>query len=48
MGIFTAILWGLFCILINLFLVVGTLSLVIWLILCIKDCIKGENIRIFW
>ena len=47
MDIILSVLWYIFSFLLKIFLGIGILSIVIGLILCIRDCIKGENIRIF-
>lgn len=47
MDIILSVLWNIFIILLKIFLGVGIISIAIGLILCIRDCIRGENIRIF-
>lgn len=48
MGIITAILWGLFGILLNVFICIGMLGFLYIFLRAGIDILKGENIRIFW
>lgn len=47
MSSIVSIFWSVLGILISIFAIMGMLGIILGLCCCIKDLIKGENIRIF-